>query len=184
MKEGKFTPQLIATNHESESGFDNAARHKLKVLKNLESFALQYIEIEDTLKWKKNPMTYFISQLDNLRIKNNLPHYWSQLQLTEYLNIDLTFFKINCKIYQDIRIPFDAKGEIIKPSFEIYTTNERQNRILEDIKTICSILNEFPTKHNLDVTFYPRQLGKNISEFTTDYNGAFIPNQSRILQIK
>ena len=179
----KFTPQRIATNHESESGFNNALRHKLKVLKNLESFALQYIEIEDSLQWKKNPFTYFLLQLDNLRIKNNLPHYWKENQLLEYFDISLTSFKINCKIYNDIRILFNEQGEAIKPSFEIYTTNEKQNRILEDIKTICSILNEFNTNHNLNTTFNTNQLGKSISEFTRDYNGILIPNSNRILQI-
>jgi len=177
----KFTPQLIATNHESEAGFNNALRHKLKVLKNLESFALQYIQIEDSLQFKKNPLVYFLSQLDNLRIKNNLPHYWRENQLLEYFDISLTSFKITCKTYQDIRILFDESGKSVKPSFEIYTTNEKQNRILEDIKTICSILNEFNTKHNLDLTFNTNQLGKSISEFTTSYNGIIIPNSNRIL---
>ena len=180
----KFTPQLITTDFQSEGFFTNKAKHKLKILARLEKFAVQYITIEDNLEFKKNPLTYFLLQLDKERIKNNLPHYWKEYQLLEYFNINLTSFKIAYKDYQDIRMQFDKNGEIIVPSFDVYTTNEKQNSVLEDIKLICNVLNEFNKNNQTDITFNTNYLRQALSELTTDWNGIIIPNSNRIKLIK
>lgn len=183
MKETPFIPQLITTDFQSEGFFKNKAKHKLNILARLEKFAVQYVKIEDSLQWKKNPLVYFLAQLEQKRIENSLPVWWKEYQLLEYFNINLTSFKISCKEYQDIRMQFDKNGEIIVPSFDVYTTNQKQNSVLEDIRLICNVLNGFNKTNQTDITFNVLQLGTSLNQLTTHWNGIIIPNSHRILQI-